>query len=189
MFKKVGLLTTLLASATLTQAADFHIADDVQLFMHSGPSYEYRITGRVRSGEPVTVLEKSGDYTKIELEGGRTGWVPNRYLAEGDSELLELPILREALAARESSVDDQANEIAMLRSRLETLQVENEQYTQDVVQRDAQIRDLQFEIQNMDQSNLMRWLTHGGLIALGGVILGLIIPNLPKRRKPRDDWF
>ena len=77
----------------------------------------------------------------------------------------------------------------MLMTRLSSLQAENDQYTQEMVQRDTQIRDLQFEMQNMDQSNLMRWLTHGGLIALGGVILGLIIPNLPKRRKSRDEWF
>lgn len=177
-----------LASTNLS-AAEYHIADDVQLFMHSGPSYEYRITGRVRSGEPLTVIETSGDYTRIELDGGRSGWVPQRYVADGKSQLSELPVLQEALAQREEQVKTQASDLEMLESRLATLQTENDQYTQEMVQRDTQIRDLQFEIQNMDQSNLMRWLTHGGLIALAGVILGLIIPNLPKRRKSRDEWF
>ena len=41
----------------------------------------------------------------------------------------------------------------------------------------------------MDQSNLIRWLTHGGLVALGGVLLGLLVPYLPKKRKARNDWF
>jgi len=52
-----------------------------------------------------------------------------------------------------------------------------------------EIGTLQSQISNMDQSNLMRWLTYGGLVAFGGVILGLILPYLPRRRKRRDDWF
>ena len=165
------------------------IADDVQLFMHSGPSYEYRISGRVRSGEAVEILEKSGDYTKVRLESGKDGWVPTRYIAEGRSALEELPVLQRTLAEREVEVKQQSDEIQLLRQRVKTLETENKSFTEQVVKRDTQIRDLQFELQNMDQSNLMRWLTHGGLIALAGVIIGLIIPNLPKRRKQRDEWF
>lgn len=189
MLKKFALPLSAFLISLSAQAAEFHIADDVQLFMNSGPSYEYRISGRVRSGETVTVLEQSGDYTKIQLEDGKTGWVPGRYIAEGASQLGELPVLRRSLTETAETLTSQTTEIEMLMTRLSSLQTENDQYTQEMVQRDTQIRDLQFEIQNMDQSNLMRWLTHGGLIALGGVILGLIIPNLPKRRKSRDEWF
>ena len=78
------------------------IADDVQLFMHSGPSYEYRISGRVRSGEAVEILETSGDYTKIRLESEREGWVPSRYVAEGRSALEQLPVLQQTLSHRPS---------------------------------------------------------------------------------------
>ncbi len=189
MFKKFLLPPLCLLVSQSIQAADYHIADDVQLFMNSGPSYQYRISGRVRSGESIAVLERSGDYTKIQLNDGKSGWVPSRYIAEGSSQLDELPVLRKALDQSNAKLGEQESKIETLSARLTTLQTENDQYTQEMVQRDSQIRDLQFEIQNMDQSNLMRWLTHGGLIALGGVILGLIIPNLPKRRKPRDEWF
>lgn len=189
MLKKFALPLSAFFISLSVQAAEFHIADDVQLFMNSGPGYEYRIIGRVRSGDTVTVLEQSGDYSKIQLEDGKTGWVPRRYIAEGTSQLSELPVLRRSLSDSAETLANQSAEIDMLMTRLSSLQAENDQYTQEMVQRDTQIRDLQFEMQNMDQSNLMRWLTHGGLIALGGVILGLIIPNLPKRRKSRDEWF
>lgn len=165
------------------------IADDVQLFMHSGPSYEYRISGRVRSGESVEILDKQGDYTKIRLDEGREGWVPTRYIAQGSSALAQLPVLQQSLLESESLVKQQYDEIQILQARVNTLEAENQRFTEQVVKRDTQVRDLQFELQNMDQSNLMRWLTHGGLIALAGVIIGLIIPNLPKRRKTRDEWF
>lgn len=190
MFKRlfsVSALSAALFIHTPVQAA--FIADDVQLFMHSGPSYEYRISGRVRSGEPVEILETSGDYTKIRLESEREGWVPSRYVAEGRSALEQLPVLQQTLSEQQTLAKQQADEIQILRARVNTLETENKAFTEQVVKRDSQIRDLQFELQNMDQSNLMRWLTHGGLIALAGVIIGLIIPNLPRRRKQRDEWF
>ncbi|HSG03790.1 MAG TPA: TIGR04211 family SH3 domain-containing protein [Marinobacterium sp.] len=189
MLKRLSTLSIFsgLVFSVSVQAA--FIADDVQLFMHSGPSYEYRISGRVRSGEPVEILEKSGDYTKVRLESGKDGWVPTRYIAEGRSALEALPVLQQTLADRETEVKQQTEEIQLLRARVNTLEAENRSFTEQVVMRDTQIRDLQFELQNMDQSNLMRWLTHGGIIALAGVIIGLIIPNLPKRRKQRDEWF
>ena len=189
MLKRLLSISALAATLFVAPVQAAFIADDVQLFMHSGPSYEYRISGRVRSGESVEILETSGDYTKIRLESEREGWVPSRYIAEGRSALEQLPVLQRTLAEREAQVKQQTDEIQILRARVTTLESENGDFTEQVVKRDAQIRDLQFELQNMDQSNLMRWLTHGGIIALAGVIIGLIIPNLPKRRKPRDEWF
>lgn len=189
MFKLPLLSCLFVLSSLQSYAATSHIADDVQLFMHSGPSYEYRITGRVRSGESIEVLDSKGDYIQIKLSDGKTGWVPNRYVAEGVSQLQQLPEIRDALETSQKTVSLQAEEIRLLKERLASIQAENELSTEEIVKRDTQIRDLNFQIQNMDQSNLMRWLTHGGLIALGGVIIGLIVPHLPKRRKQRDDWF
>lgn len=181
-----SIFSTLILSSHV-QAA--FIADDVQLFMHSGPSYEYRISGRIRSGESVEILENQGDYTKVRLDEGREGWVPSRYIAQGSSALAQLPVLQQSLAQSEAVVKQQVEEIQILQARVNSLEAENSNFTEQMVRRDTQVRDLQFELQNMDQSNLMRWLTHGGLIALAGVIIGLIIPNLPKRRKTRDEWF
>ena len=189
MFKSLISISALTSTLFFTPVQAAFIADDVQLFMHSGPSYEYRISGRIRSGEPIQILEQSGDYTKIRLETNKEGWVPTRYIAEGRSALEQLPLLQQSLNEREQQVKSQLDEIEILRARVDSLESENESFTEQVVKRDTEIRDLRFELQNMDQSNLMRWLTHGGIIALAGVILGLIIPNLPKRRKPRDEWF
>ena len=41
----------------------------------------------------------------------------------------------------------------------------------------------------MDESNVMRWFTYGGLVAIGGVFLGLLVPYLPKKKKRRDEWL
>ncbi|WP_409522628.1 TIGR04211 family SH3 domain-containing protein [Nitrincola sp. MINF-07-Sa-05] len=168
-----------------------HIADDVYVFTHGGPSNEYRINGRVNSGEAITILERNSNtkYVHVRTEAGRTGWLPSEFVETGLSILHRLPQMETDLKASQALVETQAHEIASLQEQLEQFTSESQQYEMGVQQLQAQIRSLENDIEHMDQSNLIRWLTHGGLVALGGVILGLIIPHLPKRRKRREEWF
>lgn len=183
----------LLTSALNVSAADFHIADDVQLFMHSGPSYEYRIVSRVRSGDPVSVIERGKDYTKVKLADGKEGWMLSRYIAEGNSQLValksELPSLRQQVKDLTEQLDNRSKQVDQLSAELQTYKDETSDTTSKLIEKDSKIRSLEFEVSNMDQSNMMRWLTHGGLIALAGLIIGLIVPSLPRRKKKRDEWF
>lgn len=190
--RSVFSLLFLIASSQL-YAADYHIADDVQLFMHSGPSYEYRIVSRVRSGDPVTLLERGKDYSKIKLADDKEGYVLTRYLAEGQSKLItlqtELPSLKQQVASLSDDLAKRNNQIAQLEVELASYRDEATDSTTELVIKDKRIRELEFQVANMDQSNLMRWLTHGGLIALAGLIVGLILPHLPRRKKRQDEWF
>lgn len=183
----------LITSAFNVSAADFHIADDVQLFMHSGPSYEYRIVSRVRSGDPVSVIERGKDYTKVKLADGKEGWMLSRYIAEGNSQLIalksELPSLRQQVKDLTEQLDNRSKQVDQLSAELQTYKDETSDTTSKLIEKDSKIRSLEFEVSNMDQSNMMRWLTHGGLIALAGLIIGLIVPSLPRRKKKRDEWF
>jgi SH3 domain protein len=176
-----------LSSHSLAQAA--HIADDVYVFMNSGPSNQYRINGRVTSGEPVEILDRRDEYVQIKTEGGRVGWVPAPFVDEGVSNLSRMPELEAALSASRQQVEAQKQEIRVLKSSANSRLQESQQNQARVAQLEQEIATLKTEIANMDQSNLMRWLTHGGLVALGGVLIGLLVPYLPRRRKPRNDWF
>ncbi len=189
--KKILLLTTLLSLTTSAWAEQGHIADDVYVFFHGGPSNEYRITGRINSGEAVEILGQNGStgYIQIKTESGRTGWLPEEFVSTGKSKLFELPKLESALTASQSTIDQQAATIEELNTQLAQLKEASGSYTGKIRELEIEIRDLQSTIANMDQSNLMRWLTYGGLIAFGGVVLGLIVPHLPRRRKRTDDWF
>ncbi|SIQ11872.1 TIGR04211 family SH3 domain-containing protein [Marinobacterium stanieri] len=189
--KKILFLTTLLGLSAPAWAEQGHIADDVYVFFHGGPSNEYRITGRINSGEPVEILgqNSSTGYIQIKTESGRTGWVPEQFVATGNSKLFDLPKLETALADSRSTIDEQASTIEQLNAQLTQLKDASSGYTGQIRDLQIEIRDLQSQISNMDQSNMMRWLTYGGLIAFGGVVLGLIVPYLPRRRKRRDDWF
>jgi len=189
--RRTALLTALLSVSLPVLAEKGHIADDVYVFFHGGPSNEYRITGRVNSGEPVDILGRNNStgYVQIQTESGRTGWVPDQFVATGDSKLIELPKLEQAIEQSKTTISEQAQTIEQLNASLSQLKSQNGQYDDQIRTLNTEIRDLQSQIANMDQSNLMRWLTYGGLIAFGGVILGLVMPYMPRKRKRRDDWF
>ncbi|MFC6668900.1 TIGR04211 family SH3 domain-containing protein [Marinobacterium aestuariivivens] len=181
----------ILLTALPAAAEQGHIADDVYTFYHSGPSNQYRITGRIRSGEPVEILKRDSntDYVQIRMENGRTGWLPGEHVAEGPSTLSRLPALESALSEKQATTSTQQQEIETLRAELSELKAQNQSYTGNLQALNSEIETLNRQIENMDESNLMRWFTHGGLVALGGVLLGLLIPYFPKKRKRRDDWF
>jgi len=187
--KKAFLLVLLGSLSIPTYAESAHIADDVYVFMNSGPSNQYRINGRVVSGEAVEVLERRDNYVQIRTQGGKVGWVPAQFVAEGVSKLSRMPELEAALDASRKRVAAQQKEIEILQQSAQARLQESEQSRNRVIELEQEIGTLKSRIANMDQSNLIRWLTHGGLVALGGVLLGLLVPYLPRRRKQRSDWF
>lgn len=186
----------LIAAAAIFLAASAnaekgHIADDVFVFIHGGPSNQYRIIGRVRSGSPITILKKSNDakFVQIRTKSGKVGWADINNVNSGDSMQIRMPKLEKSLQESQNLVQKQSEEIVELQQNLTTYRAENGTYTSQVDKLEKEISRLNREIENMDESNLMRWFTHGGLVALGGVLLGLVLPHIPKKKKRNDEWF
>jgi len=186
------ILTFLLFSALSLNAyaQKGHIADDVFIFYHSGPSNQYKITGRVQSGAPVTILkrDKGTKYVQIRTPKGKIGWVPARNVGSGPSTLARLPVLEKELKDSQSKVSEQREIIDQLQAELSATRNERQSLTDEVDGLKREIKTLSFQMETMDESNLMRWFTHGGLIALGGVILGLLVRSFSGRRKPASTW-
>ncbi|BBB26487.1 TIGR04211 family SH3 domain-containing protein [Amphritea japonica] len=175
--------------ATSAEAANY-ISDDVFTFYHGGPSTEYRITGRIRSGTPVTVLsrDEKTDFLRIKTPSGKVGWISADKVSTGTSLANRFPKLEEQLKQNEGSLNSQAEEVSVLKQQNQTLARQNQGNAEKVSALEEQIVSLNRTINGMDESNLMRWFTYGGLVAFGGLILGLMIPYLPKRRKRHDTW-
>ena len=175
--------------ATSAKAANY-ISDDVFTFYHGGPSTDYRITGRIRSGTPITVLSRNEktNFIRIKTPTGKVGWISADKVSTGTSMVERFPKLEEQLKQNDNNLDSQVQEISALKQQNHTLAGENQGNASKVSALEEQIVSLNRTINGMDESNLMRWFTYGGLVAFGGLILGLMIPYLPKRRKRHDTW-
>lgn len=184
------LIMVLFVSAGVN-GAEYHISDEVSIFMHSGPSNQYRIISNVPSGTMLDVLAKDGStgYTKVRLEKGTEGWVQSKYIDKGLSSGSRLPELEKALARSRQLTDEQSEALAGLESDLAKANNQQAQYTAEVSQLQNEVERLKLEIGAMDETLLMSWFLRGGALLLGGLFIGLIVPHLPKRRQRNNDWF
>ena len=179
-------ITPLAASAE--EAA--HIADNAPVFYHSGPSSQYRISGRVRSGEAVTILQRNNQnkYVQIRTEGGRTGWMSQDLVSTGPSQLSLLPSLQADLESSQQLAEQRQMSISQLQADLTDIKVERDELNQQVSALKEEITRLSNSMQNLDSSNLMRWFTYGGLVAFGGILLGAILASMGRKPKRQSDW-
>ncbi len=188
--------------ASVVAAESYHVTDEVKIFMHRGPSNQYKIKARISSGSALTLLARNKDtgYVHVRTSGGTEGWIDGRYLEAGNSVKARLPEVERQLQQSQQQLKEQQEQVVALTSELERLSGQRQtelsrinesraKTTAQVTQLENEIVRLQAEIDGMDETNLMGWFLRGGAVALGGIIIGLIIPNLPKRRRRSEDWF
>ena len=202
MRKTVLLFMCLIYSASVFSAESYHVSDEVKIYMHRGPSNQYKIKARISSGTPLTFIARNKEtkYVHVRTNTGVQGWIESRYLANGKSVKSSLPEAKKQLQISQQAQQEQTMKIEALSSELQQVSLQRKtelsrinearaKTTAQVTQFENQIVRLQAEIDGMDESNMMGWFLRGGAVAIIGIIIGLIIPNLPKRRRRTEDWF
>ncbi len=67
-----------------------------------------------------------------------------------------------------------------------TLRDQNESLRRRLNERDAELAELTFEVRSLRSSAVREWFVVGAGVLLGGIVLGLVLPTL--RRKRRSEW-
>lgn len=179
---------------------DAWVSDELTTYVRSGPTDGYRIIGTLTAGEPVTVLETSGDYSRVEDSDGDTVWVLSSELQNDPSAREQLPALEarvEALTEELSGINDtwetrtaaMTETLEVREQRIAELQARNAALEGETEQSRAIIRELQARLDTQEEDLLMRYFMYGGGVAGAGLLVGLIVPHLPRRRRKRDRWF
>ncbi|KXS39511.1 TIGR04211 family SH3 domain-containing protein [Modicisalibacter tunisiensis] len=197
-----GLSAVGAVSPALAQAPDETrwVADDLSAYVRSGPTDGYRIVGRLTSGAPVTVLETQGDYTRVRAESGDEVWIRSDQLQSDRSLRQRVPALKEKVATLSDKLDGinqtwQSRTASMTETlkareqRIEDLSQRNTTLDQKLTQTEATLRRLKARLDTQEQDLLMRYFLYGGGVAGAGLVAGLLVPHLPRRRKKRDRWF
>lgn len=168
-----------------------YITDNLYTFIHSGPGRNYRILGSVSAGAQIMQLQVNSDGSYIEIvdDKNRQGWVDARHITEEASLRTRLPALQE-------SVDGLNGEITKRQVKIDELNKIIEKLESEKVGLKTQYDNLLHEHEQTQQSISKQtidserdWFIRGGLLALAGVIVGVVITYLPKRRKRNDTWM
>jgi SH3 domain protein len=107
-------------------AATRYITDEFEVTMRSGTSTSNEIIQLLKSGEAVTILEEEVDnYSLVENESGKKGYVLNRYLVDEPSSKYQLEQLQVRSTEQQETNALLQSEIQKLQAGLESEQTDN----------------------------------------------------------------
>ena len=180
--------------------AQHWVSDQLPTYVRSGPTDGYRIVGTLDSGEPVTLLERQNDYSRVRSQDGDTVWIPSRYLQDTPSARSRLPELQTRVDELTSELDginqeweqrvaDMKTTLDERGQRIEELEARNDELNSAYGEAQETVRGLEARLDTQEQDLLMRYFMYGAGVAGAGLLVGLIVPHLPRRRKRRSGWF
>lgn len=178
-----------------------YVSDNLYIFTHSGPSSKYRIVGKIKSGEKVYLIQdnKEAKFMKVNYQNNKKGWVAESNLQEQLPAKTLIPALKEQLSAtnkklstilddNKTSQNYNLNKVASQKTLIKTLQVENATLQKSVLSLKSKNLAVDLLQATKDERIKMEWMINGGGVLFFGLILGLIIPRLPRRKKKKDNW-
>lgn len=175
-----------------SEIANTHfISDDLFIFIHSGPGRNYRILGSVDAGAPVNRTDENitDKYVQIIDNNGRTGWIEAKYLSEKISRKLEIEQLREQLSEASVALNPLRKELNTVRNEFARLESDNVSLLAELEDTKLSLKTATSKLDEQSQAEDLRVLMVGGGLVAGGLLLGVIIAYLPKRRKRNDGWM
>jgi len=178
-------------TADLEASSSHYIRDDLFIFMHTGPGRNYRILGSIEAGTPITVLSRDNDaeFTQITDNEGRSGWVESKFVSNTMSQAEQLPIISEKLAESQSGLQSAQSENAKLRQQLSEARQQVSRLTTTNDEQASQIIRLTAQVESASKDELVTWFTRGGMVAGIGILLGVLITYLPKRKRRNSEWM
>lgn len=168
-----------------------YISDDLYTFMHAGPGRDFRILGSVLAGSHVTFLQINEEKQFVEIidDKQRTGWVDARFVVRKQSIREKLPEMEEQLTTANGQLQSYQLENDKLNQQLQSLSTRYDQLQQELATVKQASSATKQKLDTQDQSIQQEWFIRGGIIALAGILLGVIITYLPKKRRRNDNWM
>ena len=159
--------------------------------MHTGPGRNYRILGSIEAGTPITVISRDNDaeFTQITDDEGRKGWVESKFVSNTMSQAEQLPIVSEKLAESQSGLQAAQSENARLRQQLNDARQKVSKLTTTNDEQASQIIRLTAKVESANKDELVTWFTRGGIVAGVGILLGVMLTYLPKRKRRNSEWM
>ncbi|WP_276903067.1 TIGR04211 family SH3 domain-containing protein [Frischella perrara] len=183
-------------------ADDKYITDNISVYLRRGPSTNYGLIGSLKSGDKVTIIDKSddGSFTKIRDEKNRLAWIESELLTNTPSAKERLPLLEEQINTlnekiinldqeKQTLINDYNEQLKTAQSKISQLESSRNELEQDLNQKNLQIESLNKEIDENGQNLMLKWFTRGGMVAGAGLLLGLLLPFIFPRRRKKDRWL
>lgn len=202
MKKLVFLILACVIAVPAAMAKDRFISDNLFTYMHAGPSNQFRIIGSVNAGEKVNLVsvDKKSGYSQVVDSRGRKGWVSTSFITTQEGMSTRLPKLEKELSVVKEKLAN-ANDIANREKEglVDSLNTRNSQISeleknygdmsQQLTASQTEVRNLRAKLDTQKDDLLLKYFMYGGGVAGIGLLFGLVLPHLVRRkRRSPNGW-
>lgn len=101
-----------------------YVTENLEITLRRGPGTEYKITHMIKAGTPMTVLEETEEWTRVQLDDDKDGWVLTRFLQSKIPDSITLKKLQKTYSALKNEADALKEENRALMEKSEMLAAE-----------------------------------------------------------------
>lgn len=166
-----------------------YIIDNLYIFMHSGPSKNYRIIGSVDAGTQITLLsDEDNGYFKVVDDKEREGWIESKYISKTAGLHQQYQALNNDITLMQEQLRQAEIELPQLQEQNQTLTEQNQALAEQITKLKTTMEAERNQKQAASSKEKRQLLTYGGAIAFIGLFLGIILTIVLSRRKRYDGW-
>jgi uncharacterized protein YgiM (DUF1202 family) len=160
-----GLIAAALLGGPAVAGADW-VKDELRINLRRGSGIQYKIHGVLKSGDEVTIRERTEEWEHVTTNGGKDGWIPAGYTTPVRPPSVKLPDVEAKLAQARAEIDK-------LQSQISTQSIEVE----ELASLRAQVEELTTANAELAGSSRWKMLATGGGIVLIGMLVGVLVPR------------
>ena len=101
----------------------------------------------------------------------------------------QLPIISEQLADSQAALQAASQENARLRQQLNDARQQVAQLSTETQTQAEKVTRLTAKVESADKDEMVTWFTRGGMVAGAGILLGVFLTYLPKKRNRSKEWM
>ncbi|MDP7591353.1 MAG: TIGR04211 family SH3 domain-containing protein [Litorilituus sp.] len=167
-----------------------YISDDLFIYMHAGPSTNYRILGTINAGAQIVITGKvENNYSEIIDEKKRVTWVESKYVTSKPGLRFVVAELNGKIASRNGLTTQLDGKINELTNNLEQLNQEKLALQNKFNSIKQQFKQTKSKVRDQDTKIKTQWFFNGAMVLGVGLFLGLILPKFfTRRRSSMDSW-
>jgi len=179
------------AASAQAESKPAFISDALFVYLHSGPSNQYRIIGTVNAGQSVTFLSEDAEtgYAQIQFEGNKTGWLPKEYVTYTPGLVSQLAQLKADYANHNENINQLEQQRDQLNSQLNKAVAERQTALEQLEQANRAYEQLKGQVEATQSLIWQKPMVLGSLILLAGLIFGLLLPLLMPKRRDSERWM
>ncbi|MGH8613852.1 MAG: TIGR04211 family SH3 domain-containing protein [Gammaproteobacteria bacterium] len=193
--KRIAILAITSACAVLAPvraSADERafVSEDLYVFLHRGPSSQFKIVGTLTAGTPITVTSRNDDsgYAEVSDGQGKSGWVETRFLSDSVSRRARLEEVERDLKKVQESHAGSGAKLASYEEEVRRLKTDNDKLQSKNGLLESEVKRVRNELAAADQDHQMTWFRNGAIVLGVGLLLGLLLPRLSISRRRNNGW-